>query len=141
MITSTVNISFRQHRLNFKGEKLLWKLKLCVTQDVNLQNQTLSIYITYARHYNPQLVYILPHFWSPFLCFQGGFFQKNLSLSTVSVQERVMTACVRTANIYIFFTLEMQWNVTKSTAKKCKFSNIFKFLFTLDKCPNYNISM
>ena len=46
-----------------------------------------------------------------------------------------------TANIYIFFTLERQWNVAKSTFINCKFSNIFEFFFTLDKCLNYNISM
>ena len=46
-----------------------------------------------------------------------------------------------TANIYIFFTLERQWNVAKSTFINCKFRNIFEFLFTLDKCSNYNISM
>ena len=35
-----------------------------------------KISIPYACHYNPWLVYFLPHFRSPFLCFQGGFFRK-----------------------------------------------------------------
>ena len=47
-----------------------------------------------------------------------------------------------TANICIhFFTLEMQWNITKNTVRNCKFSIIFEFLFMLDKYSNYNISM
>ena len=33
-------------------------------------------YLPYVRHYNPWFVYFLPHFWKPFLCFQGGFFTK-----------------------------------------------------------------
>ena len=33
-------------------------------------------YTLYACQYNSQLVYFLHHFWSPLLCFQGGFFQK-----------------------------------------------------------------
>ena len=32
--------------------------------------------IPYARHYKPRLVYFLPHFQRPFLCFKGGFFKK-----------------------------------------------------------------
>ena len=36
----------------------------------------ISIWLLYARHYNPQLVYSLPNFWKVFLCFQGGFFKK-----------------------------------------------------------------
>ena len=50
-----------------------------------------------VRHYNPRLVYFLNHFWSPFLCFQGGFFRKFCPYvwSLVSIQERVMLARVR----------------------------------------------
>ena len=33
-------------------------------------------FIPYACHCNPRFVYFLPHFWRPFLCFQGGFFTK-----------------------------------------------------------------
>ena len=32
--------------------------------------------LLYARQYNLQLVYLLPHFWSQFHCFQGGLFRK-----------------------------------------------------------------
>ena len=35
-------------------------------------NNWISQYhIPYAHHYNPRLVYFLPHFWSPFLWFHG----------------------------------------------------------------------
>ena len=42
----------------------------------------------YAYHYNLWLVYFLLHFWRPFLCFQGVFFHKILSLCMVSIQKR-----------------------------------------------------
>ena len=42
------------------------------------------------RHYNLQLVYSLTHFWSPFLCFQGSFFQKILSLCIVTYYTRAV---------------------------------------------------
>ena len=29
----------------------------------------IQFYIPYARHYKPRLVYFLPHFQRPFLCF------------------------------------------------------------------------
>ena len=53
------------------------------------------IYHTLATIYKPRLVYFLPHFWRPYLCFQGGCFQKILSFCMVSIQERVMMARVR----------------------------------------------
>ena len=49
---------------------------------------TIQKYISYARHQNPQIVHALPHFWSPFLCFQGGL--EILSLCMVSIQERFL---------------------------------------------------
>ena len=33
-----------------------------------------SNYLPYKCHYNPQIVYFLPTFTRPFLCFRGGFF-------------------------------------------------------------------
>ena len=33
-------------------------------------------WLPYARHYNPQFVYILPHFWKPKTFFQGAFLVK-----------------------------------------------------------------
>ena len=33
-------------------------------------------HLPYMRYYKPQLVYFLPHFQRPFLCFKGGFFRK-----------------------------------------------------------------
>ena len=35
--------------------------------------------LPYARYYNPRLVYFLPHFWIPYLCFQRRFFRKFCS--------------------------------------------------------------
>ena len=43
---------------------------------VYLEALLYPINITHARHYNPRFVYLLPHFSSPFLCFQGVFFEK-----------------------------------------------------------------
>ena len=50
-----------------------------------------------ASHYNPRFLYLKPHFWSPFPCFQGDFFE-NYVLIMVSIQERVMMAHVRYLN-------------------------------------------
>ena len=41
-----------------------------------------------ARHYNLQLVYLLPHFWRPFICFQEGFFKKIMLLCMAVIRER-----------------------------------------------------
>ena len=42
-----------------------------------------------VRHY---IFWIfLPHFWRPFLCFQGGFFQKIISLCMVSRYSRAVS--------------------------------------------------
>ena len=46
--------------------------------------------LPYMRHYNPRFVYFLPRLWRPFLCFQGGAFQKILSLYIFSIQERFL---------------------------------------------------
>ena len=35
-----------------------------------------NFWIPYAHHYNPLLLYFLPRFWRPFLCFQGAFSRK-----------------------------------------------------------------
>ena len=35
-----------------------------------------KFHILYACHYNPRLVYLLPHFIRPFLCFQGVCLRK-----------------------------------------------------------------
>ena len=48
--------------------------------------------VPYARHYNPRLVYFLPHLIS---LFSKRFFHKTLSLWAVCNQERVMKACIR----------------------------------------------
>ena len=44
-------------------------------------------YRTNARYHKPQFVHLMTHFWSPFLCFQGDFFQKIQPLCMVSIQE------------------------------------------------------
>ena len=67
--------------------------------------------------------------------------QDNLDKLPKNIVNPTLIEILYTANIYIFFTLERQWNVAKSTFINCKFSNIFEFFFTLDKCLNYNISM
>ena len=72
----------------------------------------------------------------PFLNVMSFVQLGEFSLSTWN-----QVSTIYTANIYIFFTLERQWNVAKSTFINCKFSNIFEFFFTLDKCLNYDISM
>ena len=35
--------------------------------------------LPYALQYNLQLLYLVPNFWRPFLCFQRGFFRKFCS--------------------------------------------------------------
>ena len=50
----------------------------------------LAIYVPYARHYKPQLVYFLPHFQRPLLCFLRRFFQTFLSLCMACIQERLV---------------------------------------------------
>ena len=44
----------------------------------------------YAHHYEPRLVHLLllSHFLMPFPSFEGGFFQKIISLCMVSTQEQ-----------------------------------------------------
>ena len=39
-----------------------------------VQSSFPTVYTLYTHHYNPRFVYLLPHIWSPFLCFQGVFF-------------------------------------------------------------------
>ena len=71
------------------GNHVCWKL---------CKWRTLCV-IHISTVHKPQPVYFLPHFWRPFLCFQGGFFQKIL----VIIQEQVMMACVRYMVIKISF--------------------------------------
>ena len=57
-----------------------WKYKMLLKFESNSilisKGQNIWLQIPYARHYKPRLVYFLPHFQRPFLCFQGGFFRK-----------------------------------------------------------------
>ena len=50
-------------------------------------------HIPYSQHYNPRLVYILPEFWSIFLCLKKN--QKILSQCMISIQERVTCTVIR----------------------------------------------
>ena len=50
----------------------------------------MKLALPYARHYKPRLVYFLPHFQRPFLCFLGGFLKKNLPLCMACIQERLL---------------------------------------------------
>ena len=54
-----------------KWGKKIYKLRLIMEP-----KESTETYLPYARHYKPRLVYFLPHFWKPFLCFQGVFFRK-----------------------------------------------------------------
>ena len=85
--------SFLYWQCCFDWEENVWKLKflfLAKKLDQFWFSVVAIARLPYARHYKPRLVYFLPHFWKPFLCFQGGFFQKILSLCMVSVQELIV---------------------------------------------------
>ena len=80
--TSTLNIelvfwhtqwiAMLNHGLNHQ-----FKSNLPETSQVQLLGWAASFNcLQYVHHYNPRLLYLLPHFWSPFHCFQGGFFRK-----------------------------------------------------------------
>ena len=67
-------------------------------------------YVPYARHYNPRFIYFLPTFWRSKTFFQGGFFQKILSLCMVSIQEWfllmqkwVMMMLIQCLLLFIYF--------------------------------------
>ena len=64
----------------------LLRLGICIF----IESRYVLVYILYTRHYNPAIWIFLPQFWRPFLCFQGGFFHKILSLCMVSIQERFL---------------------------------------------------
>ena len=66
-----------------------WILHQCLRHyQVRLSNSHLSNFVVeliaitlinqtpYACHYNLRFVYLLPHFSSPFICFEGCFFRK-----------------------------------------------------------------
>ena len=62
---------------------VIWKIMFEFSDSQLLrphQKRTQSVanllFIPYACHYKTWLLYLLPHFWRPFLCFQG-FFSEN----------------------------------------------------------------
>ena len=81
--TSTLNIelifwhtqwiAMLNHGLNHQ-----FKSNLPETSQVQLLGWAASFNcLPYVHHYNPWLSYLLPHFWSSFLCFQGVFFSEK----------------------------------------------------------------
>ena len=79
----------------------------------------LAIYVPYARHYKPQLVYFLPHFQRPLLCFLRRFFQKFLSLCMACIQERLMMARVRYV-VFIPGKIKLKYVLRSHLASKMK---------------------
>ena len=70
-------------QLNHTPIPLPWDIlpksrRMIIDSQLNeLLENCLKTKLQYARHYNPRFEYLLPHFWSPFFCFQGSFFEKQ----------------------------------------------------------------
>ena len=72
-------------RLDSKAQKITiekcymlafyWKIINSFNLPISSVNQNLKFWKIWLYHYNPRLVYLLLHFWRPFLWVQGGLFR------------------------------------------------------------------